>query len=510
MKFSAFAVLSFVSFALAAPTPEEQPPRFLLADIVKRAAPVEVRNLLKRGTVNTPLFNQLSFYQIDLQVGNPAQKLSALLDTGSSDMWFFSRNAGTSGVKTFDPSQSSTWHNNYTNFRIGYVSGDASGTWGTDDVSVSGAPLKQQSFAIVTSGNGLSGIPGLIGVGLPTLESTYVNAGFFQARRMYSNVPLNLFEQGHISTPTYSLFLDSVNADSGSILFGAVDHSKYTGQLYSVPRVHRSRFNINIDSISVKGQNVGSVGSATLDSGTTLGSLPDNVIVSLAQAMGLQQDRNTGLYAVRRGQVNVNTPISITISGVKFDFKSGDLLIDSDKLGDPFPKGLQVLGFTPASSTQNQVILGDVFLRNFYIVYDLAHPQIGIAKANFNHQGRTQMEAITGSTIPQAKVIAAAAVPAASVNNSPYAVFNPFRNLFGGDDQNMLVVEEKNATDIVSNEKQVDQTEFEHADNASNVEQPEYPKEPEQIKEPEQPKEPEQVSELEQPKEAEPVVVQDN
>lgn len=76
---------------------------------------------------------------------------------------------------------------------------------GTDDITISGAPLKRQSFAIVTSGNGLSGIPGLIGVGLPALESTNVNGGFFSNRHTYSNVPLSLFEQGHINTPTYSL-----------------------------------------------------------------------------------------------------------------------------------------------------------------------------------------------------------------------------------------------------------------------------------------------------------------
>lgn len=449
MKFSTVTIVAFISYSLAAPAGTEKP-KFILADVTKRPLP-EAKALFKRGPVNTPLFNQLSFYQIDLQVGTPAQKLSALLDTGSSDMWFFSNRAGASGVQTFNPSQSYSWHNNYTNFQIGYVSGDASGTWGTDDITISGAPLKRQSFAIVTSGNGLSGIPGLIGVGLPALESTNVNGGFFSNRHTYSNVPLSLFEQGHINTPTYSLFLDSIDANSGSILFGAVDHSKYSGQLYSVPRVHQSRFNINIDGVSVNGRNVGSVGSATLDSGTTLGSLPDRVAASLAQAMGLQRDYNTGVYAAPKGRVNTKAPVSFTISGINFDFKTGDLLIDSAKLGDPFPSGMYVLGFTPASSTQNQIILGDVFLRNFYIVYDLAHPQIGIAKANFNGGSYPRMEAITSSVIPQAKVIANAPQTESSTTTyNPFSIFNPFRTLFGN---NNLVAAEEGNTAKQDNEK---------------------------------------------------------
>lgn len=430
MKFSVLFLSTYISFALAAPAPIGNT-NFILADVTKRPAPPDVKNLFKRGSINSQLFNQLSFYQIDLHVGTPAQKLSALLDTGSSDMWFFSKASGTNGVQTFDPSQSYSWHNNYSDFQIGYVSGSASGTWGTDDVSISGAPIKHQSFAIVTSGSGLTGIPGLIGVGLPALESTNVNGGFFSNRRTYSNVPLSLFEQGHITTPTYSLFLDNIDAKAGSILFGAIDHSKYTGQLYSVPRVHKSRFNINIDAVMSNGKNLGSVGGATLDSGTTLGSLPDKIAISLAQSLGLMQDYNSGVYAAPKAQVNLKTPVTFSISGIKFDMTAKDLLIDSAKLGDPFPPGMYVLGFIPASSTQNQIILGDVFLRNFYIVYDLANPQIGIAMANTNGNETARMEAITSSTIPQAKVVANTPNTVPKNSNNPYGLFDPFHSIFG-------------------------------------------------------------------------------
>lgn len=437
MKFSVLAVSIFASLALAAPSAPDGP-KFIKAGLTKR----EIRDpalsqFFRRGQVETPLFNQVSYYQIDIDVGNPPQKLQALLDTGSSDMWFFSNTAGAGGVQTFSPQRSSSWHNNYTQFTISYVSGSAQGTWGTDDVSISGAKIKAQSLAVVTSGNGLTGIPGLIGTGLPALESTNNNYNFFQPRHTYSNVPLSLFEQGHIGTPTYSLYLDGVNAKAGTVLFGAIDHSKYQGQLYSVPRVHNSRFNINIDNLQINGRSVGSVGSSTLDSGTTLGSLPDAVINGLVSTLGLSTEyASSGIYYARRGSFNANMPVTFTISGVKFDLKAGDLFLDSEKLGDPLPKGLSVLGFSPSSQTQNQIILGDVFLRNFYIVYDLANPQLGMALANFNHSAAAQLELITTSAIPRAQVVAARRTvqqATDSTNTNPLAgLFAPLRGLFGG------------------------------------------------------------------------------
>ncbi|VVT47055.1 uncharacterized protein SAPINGB_P001521 [Magnusiomyces paraingens] len=437
MKFSLLAITTFASIASAAPFNDENP-GFVKAQLTKREfKDPSVSQLFRRGQINTPLYNQVSYYQIELEVGNPPQKLQALLDTGSSDMWFFSNYVGAGNAATFSPQRSNTWHNNYTQFTISYVSGSAQGTWGTDEVSISGSKIKGQSFAIVTSGNGLTGIPGLIGTGLPALESTNNNFNFFQPRHTYSNVPLSLFEQGHIGTPTYSLYLDTIDAKAGTVLFGAIDHSKYKGKMYSVPRVHNSRFNINIDDIQVNGNSVGSTSSATLDSGTTLGSLPDSVISGLVSSLGLQQDySNNGIYYARRNSFRGDTPVTFSISGVKFNIKASDLFIDSEKLGDPFPAGLSILGFSPASQTQGQVILGDVFLRNFYIVYDLSNPQLGIALANFNHTSVPQFDPITTSVIPRSQVVAATKLdttqPVQNTQANPFArLFGPFRGLFG-------------------------------------------------------------------------------
>jgi hypothetical protein len=46
-------------------------------------------------------------------------------------------------------------------------------------------------------------------------------------------------------------------------------------------------------------------------------------------------------------------------------------------------------------------VLGDVFLRNFYIVFDQAVPQIALAHANTDARGSAELEPIVSRHIPR-------------------------------------------------------------------------------------------------------------
>lgn len=400
MKFE--YLLSLAAATYVAADISQEGPKYIKADISKNT--LSLPSLLQRrgakGGIGTALFNEMSYYQIDMEVGTPPQKLSALLDTGSSDLWFFSRDSGVKNVPLFDPAQSQSFHNNYSSFRIEYVSGSAQGNWGTDNVKIGGATVKGQSFAVVNRGNGVDGLPGLVGVGVTALEST--NQGYFN-RREYQNLPASLHSQGLIDTPTFSLYLNNADAKQGSVLFGAVDHSKYKGQLYTVPRTSSTRYNIALDTIKVDGEGLGGA-TVNLDSGTTLGSLPDRLASSLAAKCGLKFNNQIGAYSVENGKYNPNLEVAFVFSGITFQVKLEDLLISSEKLGPPIPSGLKIFAFGPASATGDQVIFGDIFLRNFYVVYDLKNKQIGIALAKFENT-EPQIEAITTTKFPRSVVV---------------------------------------------------------------------------------------------------------
>ena len=109
-------------------------------------------------------------------------------------------------------------------FDISYADGTfASGIWGHDTVKIGNLSVKDLSFAVA---NQSSSDVGVLGIGLPGLEVTNDRGGY-----MYENLPLKMKSDGVIKKALYSLYLSDVDDETGSILFGAVDHAKYVQTL---------------------------------------------------------------------------------------------------------------------------------------------------------------------------------------------------------------------------------------------------------------------------------------
>lgn len=104
----------------------------------------------------------------------------------------------------------------------------------------------------------------------------------------YANFPQILKQKNVIEKVAYSLFLNDTNATNGQILFGAVDHSKYTGSLSTLPLVNSlyvegindtTQLEITLDGMGLKNSQgqftiYNQKMPALLDSGTTVSYLP--------------------------------------------------------------------------------------------------------------------------------------------------------------------------------------------------------------------------------------------
>ncbi|CAI1937925.1 Aspartic protease [Saccharomyces pastorianus] len=218
------------------------------------------------------VFASAQMYVVKMEIGTPPQTAYLQLDTGSSDLCV--NEADTSYCKsladddniwtsnyeltataseisstttsskasntpcsywgTFNPNTSSTFKSNETFFNISYGDGTYyAGTFGTDVVSLGNITLSNFTFGVSndTANNG-----GILGVSLPSAEETdELGTPSGKTPFVYDNFPMALKNQGKIKKMAYSLFLNDPNARFGSILFGAVDKSKYSGQLYTLP-----------------------------------------------------------------------------------------------------------------------------------------------------------------------------------------------------------------------------------------------------------------------------------
>lgn len=310
---------------------------------------------------------------------------------------------------SFDQSQSSSFKVNLSAplFSIRYADRTfATGFWGTDTVGFGNVNVTNLSIAIA---NRTSSQVGVLGIGLPGLETTNVGSTVsYSSAYQYENLPMRLKSTGIINTNAYSLFLNKAGSLTGTVLFGAVDHAKYSGSLQLLPVLRLAlqgrdlapqRLQIVLSGVLIHGnqQNV-SISSAPitalLDSGTTYSYFPSNVVNNIVNLLGAQISPASSIYQVSCNYINDGYNVTFSFSGVTIDVPLSSWILKSRDTCY-----LTIFSLGSSSSTSPSVILGDNFLQSAYVVYDLENYQIALAPVVYTDQEDIE---VISSTIPLA------------------------------------------------------------------------------------------------------------
>ncbi|SMN21090.1 similar to Saccharomyces cerevisiae YDR144C MKC7 GPI-anchored aspartyl protease, member of the yapsin family of proteases involved in cell wall growth and maintenance [Maudiozyma saulgeensis] len=321
-----------------------------------------------------------------------------------------------SSYGTFNVNSSSTFKSNETSFEISYGDGSyASGTWGQDVLAMNDVNITGVSFGVANYTNSTVGV---LGIGLPGLESTYSGTGSTSSahRYQYANLPMILRQTGAIEHTAYSLYLDSSDAKYGSVLFGAVDHNKYSGDLYTIPMINiyenqgfsnPIEFDVTLQGIGVSTSDEQVTVSQTklpalLDSGTTISYMPADLVSLLAEEIGATYSSTSGFYEMRCLSSSDDTELVFDFGGFHITAPLSDFLISTTL------SNKQCI-FAVVPEVTNSVILGDVFLTHAYVVYDLEKYEISMAQASYDDD--TEDIEVIDSSVPSA-------VTAASYSNT--------------------------------------------------------------------------------------------
>mmetsp|Transcript_486 Transcript_486/g.552 ORF Transcript_486/g.552 Transcript_486/m.552 type:complete len:571 (+) Transcript_486:59-1771(+) len=303
----------------------------------------------------------------------------------------------TEGSDTFNRNSSASA------FSISYADGtDAYGIWGTDDVRFGNVTVKDLSFAVA---NETSSNVGVLGIGLSGLETTYSSS--YGGNYQYENLPLKLKSQGTIEKAAYSVYLGKKDAKSGSILFGAVDSAKYTGELQTVQIVNtmesygyseaiKLEIIVNGLSFNDSGSEINITSSeytAVLDTGSTYSYFPTSLLKLVGETLNGQYSSSLGAYIVDCVDDDDDSYyFTIDFSGVKIQVPLSNVVTQysSDKC---FLSILQQTG-------QDYILFGDNVLRSAYLVYDLEDFEISLAQVKYT----TEEDILTiSSSVPNAK-----------------------------------------------------------------------------------------------------------
>ncbi|XP_056242751.1 gastricsin-like [Seriola aureovittata] len=311
-----------------------------------------------------------------ITIGTPPQSFEVLFDTGSSNLWVNSIYCNTQACDThkkFNPQQSSTFSGTRQSFFLPYGAGSLYGVFGYDTVNVGGIVINNQEVGLSTDEPGQTfavvKFNGILGLSYPA-----ISAG--------GQTPVmdNMMSQNLLSTNIFAFYLSRGGQQGSELSFGGVDNSLFQGQIHWTPVTSETFWQIGIQGFQIDGHETGwcSQGcQSVVDTGTSTLTAPGNLLGDLMQEIGAQQSQY-GMYTVDCSQVNNLPTLTFVISGVSFPLPPSAYIIHHG-YNDC------VVGITPTNLAPREGepvwIFGDVFLREYYSVYDRTNNRVGFATA---------------------------------------------------------------------------------------------------------------------------------
>ncbi|XP_053515019.1 pepsin F-like [Artibeus jamaicensis] len=268
----------------------------------------------------------------------------------------------------FNPKKSSTFQGTNRSFSLHYGSGSMTGFLGYDTIKIGTLVDRSQAFGLskteVSKILEYGAFDGILGLSYPSMALTGTTPVFD-----------NLWTQGVLSQNLFAFYLSSNEKKGSMVMFGGVDSSYYKGELKWVPVSKQGFWQITMDSISMKGKVIACEGGceAIADTGTSLLTGPDYDIFDILKTINARMT-NTGEYVVSCNAINTLPDIVFTINGFKYPVPARAYI----------RKGLFntcYSNFDETLSHSTLWILGDVFLRLYFTVFDRANNRIGLAPA---------------------------------------------------------------------------------------------------------------------------------
>jgi hypothetical protein len=388
---SFFKLLLLLTFAIAS------------AELLSNILP-----LRRRASLLEPLTASFGGFMFDVEVMFGNQTFQLLLDTGSSDVWVVATGylcinatdntelpeSACNYGKTY--STSSTFVNiSSETFGIEYGAGIAVGILGSEDVTLGGVTVKQQTVGIVQSatipGSGIDS--GILGLGYPSLTSGHAGTtlndtlSLLSNRTTYNPILTSMYKQGSIE-PWFSIALERLDINSttgagGYLGLGKLPPVSLSSSFVVVPveiteslpasftngTVEITEWTLGIEAVTwgTDGNMTSNTSrfQAVVDTGNYFNVLPPDIVEQIHDSFEPpgKYDATTHQYVV---DCDATVPkLGIQIGNQTFFHKPEDLVFHN-------PNGSCVTTLLPTVGGDGVMLnfLGDTFMKNVVSVFD--------------------------------------------------------------------------------------------------------------------------------------------
>uniref|UniRef100_A0A8C6DZB8 Peptidase A1 domain-containing protein n=1 Tax=Moschus moschiferus TaxID=68415 RepID=A0A8C6DZB8_MOSMO len=307
-----------------------------------------------------PLRNIMNMLYVgNITIGTPPQEFQVVFDTGSSDLWvpsIFCNSPACYTYAIFNHLKSSTFRPTRRIFTIKYSSGWIKGAVAYDTVWIGDLVSIDQAFGLSVLADGFEGMPfdGILGLNYPNISVS-------GAIPIFDNLKN---QDGQSLSPNYV------------VMFGGVDHRYYKGELNWVPLIQAGDWRVHMDSISMKKKVIACSGGceALLYTGTSLIQGPSSLVDDIHKLIGTTPQGSK--HYVSCLTINTLPSIVFTINSINYPVPARAYIL-KDSRGECYTT-LKANSWSPSTETW---ILGDVFLRRYFSVFDRGNDRIGLAQA---------------------------------------------------------------------------------------------------------------------------------
>lgn len=231
--------------------------------------------------------------------------------------------------------------------------------------------MNSQIFAEVNNAAGLGFLykigkfDGIFGLAFPVLSVNKVPT------------PIeNLIANGVIATPQFAFYLGDADGANGELVIGGYDEAHFNGTLQWIPLSSETYWKIDIDDVKLGGKSYIPSGkhSAIIDSGTSLLTGPKSDVDKIAHKLGAKKFIR-GEYLISCKTEHL-PDLEFVIGGVSYSLRPSDYVISNGLICL-----LAIMGLDVPAPAGPLWILGDVFMRKYYTVFDQGAARVGLAPA---------------------------------------------------------------------------------------------------------------------------------
>jgi len=325
------------------------------------------------GDANVPIADfQNAQYYGPIKIGG--QDFQVIFDTGSANLWVPGKNCSFFKCwlhPKYDETKSKDFKADGRKFEVQYGSGPVEGIFNQDTVTVGGVDVKGQTFAEISTVSfgplniafAMGKFDGLLGLGFNTISQYHIPTPFEQ-----------MISQKLIDEPVFAFYLSGESGSSGELTLGGTDKAHYTGELVSVPLTNESYWEVSLDGLKYGDDTVvTSSTKAIIDSGTSLLAGPSDQVAKIAAKAGATSLMGKE-WVVNCSTISSLPDLDITLGGKPFTLTATDYVVQA---------GGQCLfafmGIDIPAPAGPLWIMGDVFMRKYYSVFDYGNKQMQFA-----------------------------------------------------------------------------------------------------------------------------------